>query len=430
MFRARIALALTGSLVSFATDARAQDDVQVRVQRPSRFSIGLWSGGALFDDDVALGGGVGGSGIQFGARAGALLGDWTADGGSFGDTVGIEAELGMSFPQVDDTDGDEHTARVLGWRAHAIIGHLSDLPVHPFTVIGIGGQTLLDRPGPGDADSDLELHAGGGLMMRAGPGAIRFDARVALMSGRDDDLAGAGELHLGYSVELGRRAARIGRIQIAQRGGGMLPEPVFLVMAGEAAPPPRPPPVETPVDRGEGEDDDDDDDGVPDAADTCPRTAETENGVDDGDGCPDDVPLDLAERVGTLVGIEFKKGTTRLSRRSRTVLAELAAVLARHPSVTVEIVGHTARGADPAADRALSEQRAAIVKWVLVDRGLPEERVATSGRGSELGIERIELALAGTRPAAVASAPPLVWSERARLPPDAPAPVWIVSAEP
>jgi hypothetical protein len=218
--RARFAFVLSGCLIALAGDARGDD---VRIVRPSRFSVGVYGGSAVFSEEIALGSpeeGAGGSGFMVGARAGVTLGDWTADGGTFGDTVGVELEAGR-------------TERVLGWGVNAVIGHLSDRPVHPFTTFGIGAARLVDED-----DSAFAVRAGMGLHLRAGPGAIRIDARIAALPGRDDDVAAAGELQLGYSIRFGGGGTRIGRVQLAGRGAA-LPPPIFLVVA--PAPPPRAP---------------------------------------------------------------------------------------------------------------------------------------------------------------------------------------------
>ncbi|HUS68395.1 MAG TPA: hypothetical protein VMZ28_27865 [Kofleriaceae bacterium] len=234
MYGARFAFVLGGCLVSLAGDARGDEG-----------SIGLFSGGAFYRDDAALGShGVAGSGFMFGGRAGIVLGDWTADGGTFGDTVGVEVDAGVASPRAggDVSSEGERTARVLDWGVNAVIGHLSDRPVHPFTVFGIGGETLLDGRG-GESDTDLSLRAGLGLLLHAGPGAIRIDARIAALSGRDDDVTAAGAIELGYSMRFGGRGPRVGRVQLAR--GGALPPPVFLVV--RPAPPapkePGPPPA-------------------------------------------------------------------------------------------------------------------------------------------------------------------------------------------
>lgn len=62
-------------------------------------------------------------------------------------------------------------------------------------------------------------------------------------------------------------------------------------------------------------------------------------------------------------------------------LAVLATSLADYPNSTVQIVGHTDSDGEAAFNQQLSERRANAVADVLLDNGVPLDRIQTFGRG-------------------------------------------------
>lgn len=62
-------------------------------------------------------------------------------------------------------------------------------------------------------------------------------------------------------------------------------------------------------------------------------------------------------------------------------MASLARSLERYPQSTVQIVGHTDSDGDAAYNQQLSERRANAVADVLLNQGVPFNRVRTFGRG-------------------------------------------------
>jgi len=62
-------------------------------------------------------------------------------------------------------------------------------------------------------------------------------------------------------------------------------------------------------------------------------------------------------------------------------MAALARSLERYPASTVQIVGHTDSDGDAAFNQQLSERRANAVADVLLDQGVPFNRIQTFGRG-------------------------------------------------
>ena len=128
---------------------------------------------------------------------------------------------------------------------------------------------------------------------------------------------------------------------------------------------------------------DDDGDGFLDAADKCPREGETVNGIDDGDGCADAVPKPVAAVVGTMKGLEFEKGSARITPKSFPALQRVADVLARFPALRVEIAGHTDDKGLRATNTTLSRQRAESVRTWLVERGAQAGHVRAAGYGPD-----------------------------------------------
>jgi outer membrane protein OmpA-like peptidoglycan-associated protein len=81
-------------------------------------------------------------------------------------------------------------------------------------------------------------------------------------------------------------------------------------------------------------------------------------------------------------GILFETGKAALKPESRPVLKEIAAALKEHADLKVLIEGHTDNVGTPAANLALSDERAAAVKAALVaDHGSAADRITTQGLG-------------------------------------------------
>ncbi|MFQ5348695.1 MAG: OmpA family protein, partial [Rhodothalassiaceae bacterium] len=88
----------------------------------------------------------------------------------------------------------------------------------------------------------------------------------------------------------------------------------------------------------------------------------------------------LPPEVGPfLVFFDFDSATLRAD--AAPILDDAAAAYERFGFVEVAVVGHTDRAGPDRYNQGLSERRAAAVKAALVARGVPAERIATSGRG-------------------------------------------------
>lgn len=128
---------------------------------------------------------------------------------------------------------------------------------------------------------------------------------------------------------------------------------------------------------------DTDGDGLRDDQDKCPSQAETSNGFEDEDGCPDEVPENVKRFSGAIDGIEFATNQSEIRPGSRGVLEEAARVLNEHPSLRVEIVGHTDDSGSREHNLDLSLRRAESVKAYLVGQGIEASRIEVRGAGPD-----------------------------------------------
>ncbi|WP_440995153.1 OmpA family protein [Arhodomonas sp. SL1] len=85
--------------------------------------------------------------------------------------------------------------------------------------------------------------------------------------------------------------------------------------------------------------------------------------------------------------VDFVRGTT-LSEAGGRQVERIAATMARQPRYRAVVVGHTGTRGDPAANQALSRERAAAVAERLREAGIAGERIATHGVGGSEPLER------------------------------------------
>jgi outer membrane protein OmpA-like peptidoglycan-associated protein len=124
-----------------------------------------------------------------------------------------------------------------------------------------------------------------------------------------------------------------------------------------------------------------DGDGILDRDDQCPDDPETFNGFEDTDGCPDEVPEEVQRFTGVIQGINFDTNRATIRPDSHRVLDEAVEVLKRHPTIRLEIVGHTDSTGRVDRNMELSRERATAVRQYLVDRGIEGDRLVARGAG-------------------------------------------------
>jgi outer membrane protein OmpA-like peptidoglycan-associated protein len=293
--------------------------------------------------------------------------------------VGVEAE-GAFVPIRIDERG---SGLAYALRGH-VVGQLGLWSVTPFVLVG-GGLIGVRSP---DAllgrDIDPVLDFGGGVKVHFDRVLLRLDVRDVITHQRGVDAAFRShnlELLLGVGVVLGRKRERErdaapqpwqpapGPELIGDSDGdGIYDDRDACVEQPGVAPDGCPPP-------------DSDGDGLLDAVDTCIDQPETRNGYEDDDGCPDALPAELARFEGHIAGITFETGKATIKRSSLPVLDEAVRVLSAHPSVRIEIAGHTDDVGEPARNLELSRARAGSVASYLEGMGIAAERMTTVGHG-------------------------------------------------
>ncbi|HOY04488.1 MAG TPA: OmpA family protein [Saprospiraceae bacterium] len=90
---------------------------------------------------------------------------------------------------------------------------------------------------------------------------------------------------------------------------------------------------------------------------------------------------DINAKTLTLNHVNFETGSSALTADSRYELDNLVTAMTTYPSLVIEVAGHTDNVGDPAANMALSGQRAASVVKYLTDRGIPSSRLRPHGYG-------------------------------------------------
>jgi outer membrane protein OmpA-like peptidoglycan-associated protein len=114
--------------------------------------------------------------------------------------------------------------------------------------------------------------------------------------------------------------------------------------------------------------------------DLCPEQPETINEFKDDDGCPDEVPQP-PKKVFVLEGVNFESGKATITPDSYISLTKVVDIMETFTEATFEIVGHTDNVGDKDKNMQLSADRAAAVKNFLVDKGISDSRIVTSGKG-------------------------------------------------
>lgn len=138
---------------------------------------------------------------------------------------------------------------------------------------------------------------------------------------------------------------------------------------------------------------DSDGDGVPDNEDKCT----TEPGTKENNGCPvievkrDTITKVIEEKV-TLAAknIFFSAASNELTEESIAPLNEVLKVLTAHPSLKLQIEGHTDSSGRAEMNQKLSQRRAESVKNFLTDRGIDPARLTAVGYGSSKPLQSNE----------------------------------------
>ena len=126
---------------------------------------------------------------------------------------------------------------------------------------------------------------------------------------------------------------------------------------------------------------DSDGDGVNDAEDKCT----TEPGTRENNGCPqrDTITKVIEEKITFAArNIFFKSESDQLTASSIAPLDEVVKVLTDHPTLKLQIDGHSDSTGKAEKNLKLSKQRAESVKKYLTDHGVDVSRLSATGYGS------------------------------------------------
>ncbi len=130
---------------------------------------------------------------------------------------------------------------------------------------------------------------------------------------------------------------------------------------------------------------DSDEDGVYDIHDKCPNRA----GLESLDGCPE-VIIEEEERKlleEAIQGVEFKTGSHKLLRSSRSMLYRIVKIMKKYPDYKLEIIGHTDNTGDAAKNKTLSIQRAKTCFEYFVLNEIEVDRISYKGYGQKQPLE-------------------------------------------
>lgn len=81
-------------------------------------------------------------------------------------------------------------------------------------------------------------------------------------------------------------------------------------------------------------------------------------------------------------GILFATNSSSLNTASQSSLTQFANSLKNNPDTDVQIIGHTDNTGSDATNNPLSEKRAQSVYYYLIQRGVPSNRISSTGMGS------------------------------------------------
>ncbi|MBM4344128.1 MAG: thrombospondin type 3 repeat-containing protein [Deltaproteobacteria bacterium] len=252
------------------------------VADPQRIDVGVMTGLVAFDERSGLGNAFNPKDVPAtGPLLGATVGTRLLDG-----KVGAEAQFRVVASTLRSGDA---SAKVFGWRLHALYHLLTEGPVAAFATVGIGQEVLFNGkpqcPASGaqpagcmlvkspDADKVFALGAGASL-----PLTTRWSLRAQLLYLGADGRPGVAKVAHDFEGTVGATYRLGGAPDDADKDG--LPD--------DADKCPNKAEDKDGFEDGDGcPEDDNDNDGVFDVADKCPTVAEDRDGFEDGDGCPD-----------------------------------------------------------------------------------------------------------------------------------------------
>lgn len=89
--------------------------------------------------------------------------------------------------------------------------------------------------------------------------------------------------------------------------------------------------------------------------------------------------------------VQFEKAKYDLSKDAQDVLDKLAEVMISHDKFTLKVEGHTSKEGNADFNQKLSENRAKATYDYLIEKGVPQDRIAYEGLGSSKPIDENQL---------------------------------------
>ncbi len=292
---------------------------------------------------------------------------------------GVEAETAVMPAKTQGTDAPATAWTVRG----QLVGQIGLWSVTPFLLVGTGVMGIASSAPPRalGSEQDVALHFGGGVKVFLNRWIqLRLDIRdvVSNRRGVGEGLASSPEILLGVSVTLGREKKRRARPKSGDRDGDGIRDLEDYCPDVFGVEPRGCPTVCI---------DDNDADGLPNPEDKCPNDPESRNGFEDTDGCPDEVPPELSQLAGIMVGINFDTDKDTITSGSKSRLDNAVAVMKKYPSLRVEVIGHTDGHGGYRHNMDLSRRRAEAVKRYIVEQGVDTSRIETRGAGPDEPID-------------------------------------------
>jgi outer membrane protein OmpA-like peptidoglycan-associated protein len=363
--------------------------------------VGGWFGPRVFSGDSRLGYIPGepylglSSAIAFGPRVGYPLLPWLVP----------ELELGFAPAQTETMTVVDRPTRVY-WLDPRVQARFELMPggrLQPFALAGAGAPIgLSTRQSKFNTSIVGSGYLGGGVRFDSLKGfMLRFDARVAFLPGIERVIAAEVDIGFGIEFTLGKRGPRSAGERASARGDRPEGRP------GDRDEDGVPDERDACPDRAEDTDGFEDQDGCPDIdndldrvldlADKCATAPETYNGFDDDDGCPDTLPPDIDSLKGTIEGLLYTEGETKVRAAAKASIARIVKIMNAYPSIRVVVIGHTddreakqfaPAGAGQPPDVAalsaeLSRSRAEAVRQAIAAQGVAATRIDAEGRGAE-----------------------------------------------
>ena len=128
---------------------------------------------------------------------------------------------------------------------------------------------------------------------------------------------------------------------------------------------------------------DSDGDKVLDKDDKCPDVA----GIVANNGCPDITDEIIKKLIGYNKSILFETGKASFMQQTYSVLQSITSILKEYPTANFSIEGHADDTGSDAFNQKLSVERATAVKGYLVENGIADARLTSTGFGSKMPID-------------------------------------------